>query len=206
MAEREKWLKWAMELQSLAQAGLEYGKDKFDLERYERIREISAEMISHKSEISIEKVKELFCNEKGYQTPKIDVRAAIFKNNRILLVRENDGKWSLPGGWADINLTLKENVIKESKEEAGVDVLPEKVIAVVDREKHNLPFYPYAIYKIFVLCSLLGGKFKKNIETTESGYFKLDNLPELSIEKNNFNQIKMCFDAYNSENWDTIFD
>ena len=102
--EEEKWLNWAIELQSLAQAGLAYGKDKFDIERFERIREISAEMVSHKTDISVEKVKNLFCNEVGYQTPKIDTRAAIFENNKILLIQESNGKWALPGGWADVHL------------------------------------------------------------------------------------------------------
>lgn len=94
MEANEKWLEWAVELQSLAQAGLTYGKDIYDKERYERIRDISAEMLSYKTDISLEKIRDLFCNEVGYQTPKIDTRAAIFEDNKILLVRENNGKWS----------------------------------------------------------------------------------------------------------------
>ena len=114
--EEEKWLNWAIELQSLAQAGLAYGKDKFDIERFERIREISAEMMAHKTDISVEKVKNLFCNEVGYQTPKIDTRAAIFENNKILLIQESNGKWALPGGWADVFLSVLVNVLNEVKE------------------------------------------------------------------------------------------
>ena len=102
----EKWLEWAIELQSLAQAGLTYGKDIYDKERYERIREISAEIVSNYTDMSIEKVKDLFCNEVGYQTPKLDTRAAIFEDGKILLVRENNGKWSLPGGWVDVNVSV----------------------------------------------------------------------------------------------------
>ena len=98
----EKWLKWAIEIQSLAQSGLAYTTNVYDKERYERLREISAEMIEEKSNINLEKVKDLLCNETGYQTPKIDTRAAIFKDNKILLVRENNGTWSLPGGWCDV--------------------------------------------------------------------------------------------------------
>ena len=139
MNQNEKWLQWAVELQSLAQAGLFYGKDNFDIERYERIREIAAEMISHKSEIPPDKVKDLFCNETGYQTPKLDTRAAIFKDDKILLVKEKNGTWSLPGGWVDVDTSVKENTIKEVKEEAGLDVTADMVIAVQDREKHNLP-------------------------------------------------------------------
>ncbi len=202
----DRWLQWAVELQSLAQAGLFYGKDIFDRERYERIREISAEMISYKSDIPLQKVKALFCNETGYQTPKLDTRAAIFKEDKILLVKEKNGMWSLPGGWVDVNVSVKENTIKEVKEEAGLDVSADLVIAVQDREKHNLPVYAYKICKIFVLCSILGGEFAENTETVDSAFFGLGELPELAAEKNTEEQIKMCFDAYYAENWQTILD
>lgn len=206
MNTNEQWLKWAVELQSLAQAGLFYAKDNFDTERYERIREISAEMISHKTEIPLEKVKDLFCNETGYQTPKIDTRAAIFQQDKILLVHEKNDTWALPGGWCDIDVSVKENTIKEVKEEAGLDVSADLVIAVQDREKHNLPIYAYKVCKIFLLCSVIGGSFTENIETIESKYFGIDELPQLALEKNNTEQIEMCFEAYHSENWKTILD
>ncbi len=206
MDKNEKWLQWAVELQSIAQAGLFYGKDPFDRERYQRIRDIAAEMISFKTEIPLEKVKDLFCCEQGYQTPKLDTRAAIFKEDKILLVREKNGTWSLPGGWVDVNVSVRENVIKEVKEEAGLDVRPELVIAVQDREKHNLPVYAYKVCKIFVLCSACGGEFQENIETTESRYFGRDELPRLAEEKNNKEQIEMCFEACHSENWKTLID
>ena len=202
----EKWLEWAIELQSLAQAGLTYGKDIYDKERYERIREISAEIVSNYTDMSIEKVKDLFCNEVGYQTPKLDTRAAIFEDGKILLVRENNGKWSLPGGWVDVNVSVKENTIKEVKEESGLDVSADRIIAVQDRAKHNLPVYAYGVCKVFVLCSVLGGEFVKNIETTEFQYFSEFEIPELAEEKNNLEQIKMCFRAYRAENWETEFD
>ena len=205
--EEKRWLDWAIELQSLAQAGLTYGKDVYDRERYERIREISAEMIAHKSEIPVETVHGLFCNETGYQTPKLDTRAAIFQDDKILLVRENNGKWSLPGGWVDVNVSVKENTIKEVKEEAGLDVTADRIIAVQDRNKHNLPRYAYGICKIFVLCSLIGGSFRENSETTASGYFTENNLPELAADKNTAEQIRMCFDAYRAgAGWTTCFD
>ena len=179
MKQNEKWLQWAVELQSLAQAGLYYGKDRFDLERYERIREIAAEMISCKTEIPLDKVKDLFCNETGYQTPKLDTRAAIFRNDKILLVQKNNGTWSLPGGWVDVDCSVGENTVKEVKEEAGLDVRADLVIAIQDRDKHNLPVYPYKVTKVFMLCSLLGGSFQENIETRGSGYFSLEELPKL---------------------------
>lgn len=206
MEKNEKWLQWAVELQSIAQAGLFYGKDKFDRERYEQIRTIAAEMISYKTEIPVEKVKDLFCNDVGYQTPKLDTRAAIFEGDKILLVKENNGTWSLPRGWVDVDISVKENVIKEVKEEAGLDVTADVVIAVQDREKHNLPVYAYKVCKVFVLCSVTGGAFEQNIETVESRYFGLDELPVLAEEKNNREQIEMCFDAYHSPNWKTLID
>ena len=206
MNKNEKWLEWAIELQSLAQAGLFYGKDPFDMERYERIRAIAAEMISYKTEIPEEKVKNLFCNEIGYQTPKLDTRAAVFQDGRILLVKENNGTWSLPGGWVDVQVSVMENVIKEVREEAGLEVTADLVIAVQDREKHNLPVYAYRVCKIFVLCSVVGGAFEPNIETVESRYFGIDELPALAEEKNNEEQVRMCFEAYHAENWKTRID
>jgi len=206
MNQSEKWLEWAVALQSLAQAGLYYGKDPFDLERYEQIRTIAAEMISYKTEIPPEKVKNLFCNEVGYQTPKLDSRAAIFQDEKILLVKERNGTWALPGGWVDVGLSVKENTIKEVKEEAGLDVTADLVIAVQDREKHNLPVYAYKVCKIFILCTVTGGRFQPNLETLESRYFSLDSLPALAQEKSNAEQIQMCFDAYHARNWQTLLD
>jgi len=205
MSERDFWLDWAMELQSIAQNGLTYTKDIYDKERFERIREISAEILSVKSSLSLDKVTDLFCNETGYQTPKLDVRAAIFNDGKILLVREKD-KWSLPGGWVDYNESIRSNTIKEVKEEAGLDVEPVKIIAVQDRNKHNEPKYAYGICKIFVLCSVIGGEFQTNKETTESTFFALDCLPILAIEKVTLKQIEMCFEAHNNSNWNVYFD
>lgn len=202
----EKWLQWAVELQSIAQGALYYCENEYDIERFERIREIAAEMIQYKTDIPMDKVKDLFCNETGYQTPKIDSRAAIFKEGKILLVKEKNGTWSLPGGWVDVDLSVKENIIKEVKEEAGLDVTADKVIAVQDREKHNLPVYAYKVCKIFILCTVIGGAFQKNIETVESRYFGMEELPLLATEKNNAEQIAMCFKAYEAENWETVLD
>ena len=203
----KKWLKWAIEIQSLAQAGLQYTDNVYDIERYEILREISAEIISEKTNLSMEKVKGLFCNEIGYQTPKIDTRAAIFKDNKILLVHENNGTWSLPGGWCDVLETVKTNTIKEVKEETGLDVETIKIISIQDRNKHNKPIYAYGVCKIFVLCNVIGGEFVENIETTEIKYFSLDELPNsLAEEKTTKEQIEMCFKAYKDENWQVQFD
>jgi len=207
MNNNAKWIDLIIELQSLAQAGLTYGKDIYDKERYERIREISAEMMSDLTELPLEKIKGLFCNEVGYQTPKIDTRAVIFKEDKILLVQENDGTWSLPGGWCDVNVSVAENTIKEVKEEAGLDVIADRIIAVQDRAKHNLPRYAYGICKIFMICSVIGGRFEKNVETIGFDYFTENNLPILAEAKNTKEQIKMCFEAYRKGNeWKVMFD
>ena len=206
MDREEIWVRWAMELQSLAQAGLFYGKDVFDRERYTRIREISAEMLAHMTDLPVETVTGVFCNEVGYQTPKLDTRAAVFQEGKILLVKERSGKWALPGGWCDVGLSVGENTCKEVKEEAGLDVVPEKVIAVQDRAKHNKPDYAYSICKIFVQCRLLGGEFTENPETSEARFYAPDELPELAGEKNTAQQIQMCFDACQAENWKTLLD
>ena len=196
-----------IELQSIAQAGLTYGKDAFDKERYGRIRDISAEMMAKISDMPIKKIKNLFCNETGYQTPKIDTRAAIFKDDKILLVHETNGKWSLPGGWCDVDVSVAENTVKEVKEEAGLDVVAESLIAVQDWRKHNVVNYAYGVCKTFILCSVIGGNFVKNIETTGCDYFSEDNLPDLSAEKNSEEQIRMCFSAYRKgTDWKTLFD
>lgn len=203
----EKWLELAIEIQSLAQAGLAYTDNCYDIERYERLREISAEMISMKSGISAEKVKDLFCNETGYQTPKLDTRAAIFKDGKILLTHENNGTWSLPGGWCDVLESVESNTLKEVREETGLEAEALKVIAIQDRNKHNKPVYAYGVCKVFVLCRVIGGAFKENIETTEIRYFSPDELPDnLAEEKTNKEQILMCFRAYKDENWQTQFD
>ena len=206
MDQKQKWLDWAVELQALAQAGLFYSKDIYDIERFQRIRDIAAEMLTDPSGLPLERVKDLFCNETGYQTPKLDTRAAVFQNDDILLVQENDGLWSLPGGWVDVNLSVAENAVKEVKEEAGLDVSAKRIIAVQDRKKHNPEVSAYGICKVFVLCDLLGGAFQENSETVASGYFSMHNLPPLSENKTTVPQIQMCFDAYHAEHWDTVFD
>ena len=199
-------LRWAVELQSLAQAGLFYCEDKFDEQRFQRIRDIAAEMAAYKTDEPLEKVKELFCNETGYQTPKIATRAAIFKDDKILLVCESDGRWVLPGGWCDVDQSPAENTIKEVKEEAGLDVVIDKLISVQDRAKHNQPAYIYAVTIIFYLCTVTGGSFVQNIETIDSKFFALNELPNLAEEKTTAEQINMCFKAYHSKDWKTHFD
>ena len=202
------WKQWAQELQFLAQCSLAYSKDKFDRERSERIREIACEMLSFKYDLPLEKIKMDFAGEIGYQTPKVETRAAVIKDNKILLVKEQfDGKWALPGGYQDVNMSIRENVIKESSEEAGAEVNPIKVVAVLDYNRHHHVNFPLGMVKIFVLCEYINHSFNENTETLGAEFYSLDDLPELSLTRTTKKQLEMCFECYKDpENWDTIFD
>ena len=203
----DKWVDYAVRIQSIAQAGLAYCEDKYGRERYEELRKISAEMISAKTDIPLEKVYDLFCNESGYQTPKLDTRGAVFIDGKILLVRENNGTWSLPGGWCDVDQSVASNATKEVLEETGCAVTAQRLIAVQDWRKHNVTNYAYGVIKIFVLCRYEGGEFQRNIETTETALFGEDELPEnLAVEKCTREQIRMCFDALRNPQAPTLFD
>lgn len=203
----DRWLDFAIRIQSIAQAGLQYGKDKYDIERYEELRKISAEMISAKTDIPLDKVYDLFCNETGYQTPKIDTRAAVFVDGKILLVHENNGTWALPGGWCDVDQSVTSNTVKEVKEETGFTVSAEKLIAVQDWRKHNVTNYAYGVIKIFVLCKYESGSFESNIETTEIAFYNKNEIPEnLAVEKCTKEQIMLCFDAFENPDFITLFD
>jgi ADP-ribose pyrophosphatase YjhB (NUDIX family) len=202
-----KWLEWAAKLQSIAQAGLTFGENQYDRDRYQQIRDLSVDILHEYTDIDHKKITDLFASETGYQTPKVDIRAAVFDGNRILLVNEKvDGKWSLPGGWADVNSSVSESAVRECIEEAGAVVKPQRLIAIHLGNKHNNHNFPYTIYKIFVECELVQYEFKANLETLGSGFFAPDNLPELSTERNTPEQINMCFEAKKSKLFETIFD
>lgn len=203
----DKWIEYAIRIQSIAQAGLQYGKDIYDKERYEELRNIAAKMIAAKTDISLEKVRDLFCNETGYQTPKVDTRGAVFVDGKILLVHENNGTWSLPGGWCDVDQSVASNTEKEVLEETGLTVHSTKLIAVQDWRKHNVQNYAYGVVKVFVLCEYESGEFQDNIETTETRFFDRESIPEnLAVEKTTKEQILMCFDSYKQKDLPTLFD
>jgi ADP-ribose pyrophosphatase YjhB (NUDIX family) len=204
---KENWLKWASELQSIAQAGLTFCTDRYDLDRYEQIRNIVVDILHEYTEMDHKKIKDLFASETGYQTPKVDIRSSVFKDDRILMVREKtDGAWALPGGWADVNTSVSESAVRECVEEAGAIVKPKRIIAIHLANKHNNPDFPFTIYKIFVECELLENNFKENTETLDAQFFEADMLPELSFERNTPDQIKMCFEAKKCKVFETIFD
>lgn len=207
MEKIDQFTKWAQDLQSIAQAGLRYGKDVFDRERYEEVRRIAGEMMQAKTGLPQEQIKTLFLGDEGYQTPKIETRAAIVKDDKILLVREKMAQeWSLPGGWNDYDQTVAQNCVKEAREESGRIVKPIKLIAVQDRNHHNKPILATNVTKLFFLCKELGGEFVPNDETDACDYFSLDNLPKLSIDRNTKEQIAMCLKAAKDPHWKTKFE
>jgi ADP-ribose pyrophosphatase YjhB (NUDIX family) len=202
-----KWLKWAKQLQSISQAGLTYSKDVYDLERFEMIKKLSIEIVSQYTDIEESVIKNVFVNESGYATPKVDIRAVIFKEDKILMVREKtDGKWALPGGWADIGLTPSEVVVKEVEEESGFDVRAIKMIGVFDKKCHPHPPSLHHTYKLFILCEITGGNPKTGIETSDIDFFAENNLPPLSMDRNTESQIKVAFRHLHNPNEPIYFD
>lgn len=185
MTQSPNWLTLAREIFTLSQAGLAYSKNDFDLERYRRLQEISAEIIASQSELEKEAVVESFSMQAGYATPKVDVRGAVIRDGKILLVREvTDGKWAMPGGWADLGETPAEMVIREVREESGFDVRVEKLIAVIDANRIE-PFEFYHAYKLIFLCAITGGEATTSMETLGVEFFDPQNLPPLSESRTN---------------------
>jgi ADP-ribose pyrophosphatase YjhB (NUDIX family) len=188
-----KWIAWAREIFSLCQAGLAYSKNEFDIERYKRLQEITAEMIESQSGLSKESVLESFSMQAGYATPKIDVRGAVVHENKILLIQERmDGKWAMPGGWADLGNAPASVAEREVWEESGYRVKAEKVIAVIDANRIE-PFEFYHAFKIIFLCKLLGGEPQVSHETLAVDFFELKDLPPLSIYRTNEDMLREVF-------------
>lgn len=189
-----QWLNWAQRIQALSQAGLTYSKDVFDIERYEELKEISTEIIAAYTDVSEDRLASIFSREEGYQTPKVDVRGAVFDDGKILLVKERiDGKWALPGGFCETGLSASENIVKEIKEESGYDVEYERLLALLDKQKHTHPPDLFHFYKIFIQCRLTGGRAKESVETSEVRFFPKDSLPELSTGRNTKEQVELLF-------------
>jgi ADP-ribose pyrophosphatase YjhB (NUDIX family) len=202
------WLPIARELQAMAQTGLFYSQDKYDSQRYGRLRSLATELMALGGGTTAAQIADLFCQDTGYATPRVDVRGAAFRDGRVLLVRErNDGRWSLPGGWADVNQTAGECIIREIEEESGFSARPVKLCAVWDRRRHgHTPPHPFYVYKIFFLCELTGGAARPSIETSEIGFFAEDELPELSPGRVQPAQIHRMFDHWRHPELPADFD
>lgn len=187
MAERpSKWLDWARELQALGQTGLHYASNHYERRNYARIQEIAAEMVEQATGLEPCEILERFRVQPGYATVKVDVRAAVVHEGRILLVRERvDGRWALPGGWADVGETPSDMVTREVREESGYLVRPVKLLAAFDANRGGVPLEFYHAYKLIFLCELLGGEPTPSEETSEVGFFDFNELPPLSMNRTN---------------------
>lgn len=201
-----KWLEWAREIYSLSQVGLTYTKNEFDIERYKRLQEIAAEIIANQSELTKETIFDSFSMQSGYVTPKIDVRGAVIHNNKILLIQERmDGKWAMPGGWADLGNAPASVAEREVWEESGFRVKAEKVVAVIDANRIQ-PMEFYHAYKLIFLCKLLDGEPRVSHETLAVDFFDLDNLPPLSSYRTNENMLREVFAHVEDPFRPTLFD
>jgi ADP-ribose pyrophosphatase YjhB (NUDIX family) len=203
-----QWLRWAKRVQAIAQTGLTFTRDHYDQQRYEELQTIAAEMMAAGSGVlDSEKILGLFRGEEGYATPKVEVRGAVVRDNRILMVRErDDGGWTIPGGWADVGESPSEMVIREVKEESGFDVVPRKLAAVFDRNKHPHPPKPTYAYKLYFVCDLVGGVATPSFETPEVGFFSREELPRLSVQRITEYQIEQMFEHAAHPELPTMFD
>lgn len=203
-----RWLDWCSRLQAVAQTGLTFAKDAYDIERYHAIRQIAAEMIAAGSSTSVPTILDLLASDSGYATPKVDVRGVVFRDNQILLVRErSDARWSLPGGWADVNESPAENVVREIREESGFETRATKLLAVLDRSKHpHEPAFPHHVYKLFLHCEIIGGTATPSPETDGVAFFAESELPELSITRITKSQIHRLFEHHHHPDLPTDFD
>ena len=203
-----KWLDWVRRLQSIAQAGFTYNTIDFDQERYQQIQAVASEMAEAHTDIPKNKIDTLYQHEKGYATPKVDVRGIVFnENEEILLVKEaSTGKWTLPGGWADVWDTPSQAVEREIREESGYETKATKLLALFDRDNQGHPAHEFSIWKSFFLCELQGGEARTSTETSDVGFFAEDNLPELdtgrTLEKHNLR----FFEHYRDSSLATDFD
>ncbi len=207
MQKHADWLVWGRNLLSISQNGLTFTKDPFDRERFEAIGKIAKEMLSVHTNTPLERLDGMFFGEKGYATPKIDVRGALFQDDKILLVREiADGLWTLPGGWSDVGDTPSESVEKEILEESGFIAATRKLVAVYDRDKHAHPPLFFHIYKLFFICDIVGGAAQTSIETDAVSFYAENELPPLSTPRVTEDQIHTLFRHYRIPELATEFD
>ena len=204
------WLTWAREMQSLAQIGLTFCENPYDRARYEQLRGLAARVMAEHTDAGRQRLESVFQAETGYATPKVDVRGAVFQDGRLLLVREaSDGhRWTLPGGWADVNESPTDSVIKEVREESGYEVRVRKLAAVWDRARHaHRPPHPFHIWKLFFLCDFVGGSPQSSLETSGGAFFAEDELPEdLSVSRVLTFQLRRMFAHMRDPDLPTEFD
>jgi ADP-ribose pyrophosphatase YjhB (NUDIX family) len=205
-----QWLRWARELQAIGQIGETFAGDHhFDRERYQRVQALAAEMLAAGAGIPPSAVVAFFDAERGYATPKVDVRGVVFDaSGRLLLVREaSDGLWTLPGGWADVNESPATATVREVREESGFETRATKLLAVFDRSLHDHePAFPFHVYKLFVRCDLVGGVAATSHETSDVAFFEEHALPPLSLSRVTGPQIGRMFEHRRNPDWPTDLD
>jgi ADP-ribose pyrophosphatase YjhB (NUDIX family) len=210
MTTEPDWLTWTRELQAIAQTGLAFVRDPYDRERYGALRALASRIMAAHTSVSAERIETLFKGETGYATPKVDVRGAVFDcRDRLLMVRElaDGGRWTLPGGWADVNLTAAENVVKEVREESGLEVRVRKLAAVWDRTRQGHSPGVFSCCKLFYVCEIMGGAAATGLETSEIGWFAEGELPDdLSLARVLPHQLHRMFTHAHNAALPTDFD
>jgi len=207
MTMEARWIAWVRRLQAIAQNGLTFSKDPFDRERYEHVRSVAADILASFSDLDPALIHNLLRGEQGYATPKVDVRGAVFHDNRVLLVREHsDGLWTLPGGWADVGESPAEAVVREIREESGFETQASKLVALYDRNKHAHSPMLFHVYKAFFLCDLIGGSASPSLETSEVAFFGGEEIPPLSTARVTVHQIERLFAHHANRVLPTEFD
>ncbi|CAN5587033.1 NUDIX hydrolase [soil metagenome] len=201
------WLRWVKRLQSIAQDGLTYTRDGYDVERYEQLREVAAEILASHSTGDLDAARELLELETGPATPKVDVRAAVFRQGKLLLVKETeDGLWSLPGGWADVGETAAEAAVRETYEESGYRVRAVKLISAYDRDRHGHPPIPYHVYKLNFLCEVDDEARTTELDSAGAAFFSQEDLPALSLTRITPAQVSRFFEHNRQPTLPTDFD
>lgn len=200
-------IKWAREIQALSQSGLAYQQNEYEKERYSRLMEIAAEMTASESNLNKQTILDNFNLQPGYATPKVDVRGAIFRDGKILLVQErSDEKWSMPGGWADVGDLPSETIEREVKEESGFAVKAKKIVAVFDANRDGIPLNFYHAFKIIFLCEIISGDARPSYETLSVDFFDFANLPPLSSSRTNERHLNEIRQHLNKPNRPVYFD
>jgi ADP-ribose pyrophosphatase YjhB (NUDIX family) len=202
-----RWLEWAREIQALSQTGLTYSQSEYDTERYQRLMEISAEIVRAHSGLPLEPILRDFLVQPGYATPKVDVRGAVVSDGKILLVQERvDERWCMPGGWADVGELPSEMVVREVWEESGFHVVPRKLVGVYDANRSGRPLSFYHAYKLVFLCQITGGKARPSYETLAVDFFDFDHLPLLSSERTHERHLRDILAHLRDEKHPSVFD
>jgi ADP-ribose pyrophosphatase YjhB (NUDIX family) len=205
------WLTWARQLQAIAQTGLTFSTSPYDRERYQAVRSLAAHILAEYSDVKLDRIEALFAEQAGYATPKVDVRGAVFRDDgALLLVREtaDAGRWTLPGGWADVNETPVQCAVREVREESGFEVEVLKLAAVYDRDRHgHVPPHAFHVYKLLFVCKVTGGAARPGLETSEVRFFTIDELPsDLSRARVRRHQLDRMFEHWGSPGLPTEFD